>query len=80
MKQMPANYSIVLGEIIVYCDNNNAINISKNSCHFVRDLVKTKIVVLKFVKIDKQLADIFTKPLNFTKLDSLRKSLGICSF
>ena len=66
MKQMFADYGIVLGEIIVYCDNISAINISKNPVqhsrtkhidirhHFVRDLVASKTVVLEFVEIDKK--------------------------
>ena len=89
---MLMDYDIILDEIIVYCDNISATNISKNLVqqsktkhidihhHFVRDLVESKTIVLEFVKIDKQLADIFTKPLDFAKFDSLRKSLGICSF
>ena len=92
MKQMLADYGIVLGEINLYCDNTSAINISKNLVqhsrtkridirhHFVRDLVESKIVVLKFVETNKQLADIFIKPLDFAKFDFLRKSLGICTF
>ena len=87
---MLADYGIVLGEITVYCDNTSTLNISKHSVqhsstkhidiyhHFVRDLVKSKTIVLEFVETDKQLADIFTEPLNFVKFDSLRKSLGIC--
>ena len=89
---MLAKYGIILGEIIVYCDNTSAINISKNPVqhsrtkhidirhHFVNDLVEFKIIVLEFVEIDKQFANIFAKPLDFAKFDSLRKFLGICSF
>ena len=67
-------------------------NISKNSVqhsrtkyidslhHFIRDFVESKIVILEFVEIEKQIAKIFTKALDFTGFNSLRKYLGICSF
>ena len=89
---MLTDYGIVLGEITVYYDNTSAINISKNLVqhsktkhidichHFVRDLVEYKTILLEFVEKDKQLTDIFTKPLDFAKFDFLRKSLGICTF
>ena len=60
----------------LYCDNLNAINISKNPIqhsrtkhidirhHFIRDLVEDKIVTLEHVAIEKQLTDIFTKTLD----------------
>ena len=79
---MLADYGIVLGKITMYCDNTSAINISKNSIQysrtkhidirhqFVRDLVESKTVILDFVVIDKQLDDIFTKPLDSIIFDS----------
>ena len=58
------------------CDNISAINLSKNLIqhsrnrhieirhHFLRGHAKKRDVVLEFVLTTKQLADIFTKPLN----------------
>ena len=61
MKQMLKDYGIEQGSINLHYDNSSAISISKNpvfhSCtkhieirhHFIRDLVKEKIVSLEFV-------------------------------
>ena len=90
MKQMLADYSIVQDTLIIYCDNTSAINISKNPIqhsktkhidihhHFIRELVENKIIVIEHVATEKQLTDIFTKALDTSRFDSLRKSLGIC--
>ena len=91
MKQTLADYEIVLESFSVFCDNTSAINISKNPVqhsrtkhidiryHFIRDLVESNILILEFVETEKQLADIFTKALDFVKFEFLGKSLGICS-
>ncbi|CAM8956687.1 unnamed protein product [Rhodiola kirilowii] len=76
MKQMLSEYGVEQKEMTMYCDNMSAISISKNPVqhsrtkhidirhHFIRELVEQKVVTLKHVTTDKQLADIFTKPLD----------------
>ncbi|CAM8957414.1 unnamed protein product [Rhodiola kirilowii] len=76
MKQMLSEYGVKQKEMTLYCDNMSAISISKNPVqhsrtkhidirhHFIRELVEQKIVTLKHVTTEKQLADIFTKPLD----------------
>ena len=56
----------------LHCDNINAINISKNPVqhsqtkhihihhHFIRSLVEDKVIEVKHIPIEHQLADIFT--------------------
>ena len=46
--------------------------------HFIQDLVEDKVVSLEFFPIDGQIADIFTKPLDVSRFESLRKSIGLC--
>ena len=89
MKYMLKCNCIIFDCLTLYCDNTNAINISENPIqhsrtkhidihhHFIRELVENKIVALEYVEIEKQLADIFTKALDFVRFDSLRKTLGI---
>ena len=87
---MLADYGIVQDTLIEYFDNTSAINISKNPVqhsrtkhidichHFIRELVENKTVVIEHVATENQLADIFTKALDSSRFDSLKKSLGIC--
>ncbi|KAL0672285.1 hypothetical protein Bca4012_000265 [Brassica carinata] len=75
--------------MLVHCDNMSAINQSKNPVqhsrtkhvdirhHFVRELVELKFVILEHVSSEKQLADLFTKPLDYNTFMGLRKALGI---
>ncbi|CAM8905579.1 unnamed protein product [Rhodiola kirilowii] len=90
MKPMLSEYGVEQEEMTLYCDNMSAISISKNPVqhsgmkhidirhHFIRELVEQKVVTLKHVTTDKQLADIFTKPLDAAKFETLRSSLGLC--
>ena len=87
---MLEDYGIVQDTLVVYCDNTNAINISKNHVqhfrtkhidirhHFIRELVENKTIVIEHVATQNQLADIFTKALESSKFVFLRKALGIC--
>ena len=87
---MLVDYGLVQDTLVVYCDNTSARNISKNPVqhsrtkhidirhHFIGELVENKTVVIEHVATENQLADIFTKTLDSSRFDSLRKSLGIC--
>ncbi|CAM8896162.1 unnamed protein product [Rhodiola kirilowii] len=90
MKQMLSEYGVEQEEMTLYCDNMSAISISKNLVqhsrtkhidtrhHFIRELVEQKVVTLKHVTTDKQLAGILTKPLDAAQFKTLRSSLGLC--
>ena len=89
---MPADYGIIQDTLAVYCDNTSAINISKNLVqhsrtkhidiryHFIRKHVENKTVVIEDVATENQLADIFTKALDSSRFDSLKKSLEFALF
>ena len=76
----------------VFCDNTSGINISKNHVlhfrtkhidirhHFIRDLVEDKIISLEYVPTEGQIIDILTKPLDVSRFESLRRSIGLCTF
>ncbi|CAM8944411.1 unnamed protein product [Rhodiola kirilowii] len=90
MKQMLSQYEVEQKEMTLYCDNMSTISISKNPVqhsrtkhidirhHFIRELVEQKVVTLKHVTTDKQLADIFTKPLDAVEFETLSSSLAVC--
>ena len=71
------------------CDNTSAICLTKNPIqhsrtkhieikyHFIRDHVEKGDVELIFISTDKQLADIFTKPLQEDRFNTLCKALGM---
>ena len=46
--------------------------------HFIRDHIQNEDVILEFVPMEDQLADIFTKPLNEDRFEQIRGELGLC--
>ncbi|XP_022883371.1 GDSL esterase/lipase 7-like [Olea europaea var. sylvestris] len=90
MKQILSDYEINRGTMTVFCDNTGAINISKNPIqhsrtkhidirhHFIRELVESNVVSLEHIATENQLADLFTKPLDGLRFESLRKAVGVC--
>ena len=79
------------GPIMLFCDNNSTIKLSKNSVlhgrskhidvkfHFLRDLTKEGKVELVHCRSAEQIADILTKPLKAESFVKLRALLGMCS-
>jgi hypothetical protein len=45
--------------------------------HFLRDYVEKVEIEMKFIDTERQLADIFTKPLDSSRFASLRGELGV---
>ena len=86
---MLCDYGFEQDCVTVFCDNTSAINISKNHVqhsrtkhidirhHFIRDLVEEKIIALAHINTNSQLADLFTKALDFQTFANLRKSIGL---
>ncbi|WVZ19173.1 hypothetical protein V8G54_006495 [Vigna mungo] len=70
-------------------DNTSAMSLAKNPIshgrsthidvkfHFLREMVNQGKVVLKYCKIESQLADLFTKALNQTRFEFLISEVGI---
>jgi hypothetical protein len=79
------------GPIMLFCDNNSTIKLSKNPVlhgrskhidvrfHFLRDLTKEGKVELVHCRSAEQIADILTKPLKAESFVKLRALLGMCS-
>jgi hypothetical protein len=82
-------YGVHVGHVPLLCDNESAIQIANNPMqhsrtkhievhhHFIRDHVEKGDIDLKHVRTDKQLADIFTKPLDEKVFCHLRSELNI---
>ena len=91
MQKRLLDYSIHQEHLTIYCDNTNAINISKNLVqhfrtkhieirhHFIRELVEDGTFILEFIHTDDQRADLFTKPLDSKQFEFLRQNIGVIS-
>ena len=87
MQKLLHDYGIFQKHHTIYCDNTNAINISKNPVqhsqtkhieiwhHFIRELVEDGTLTLKFIHTDDQNVDLFTKLLDSKGLNSFVKTL-----
>ena len=85
------DYGICQEHLTIYCDNTNAINISKNPVqhsrtkhieiwhHFIREFVEDGTLTLEFIHNDDQKADLFTKPLDSKRFEFLRQNIGVIS-
>jgi len=89
LKYKILDYGVKLEKVPLYCDNTSAINLTKNPIqhsktkhieirhHFIRDHIQKGDIEIMFVKIENQLADLFTKPLARDRFNKLSTELGI---
>ena len=93
LKQFLAELQIVecVQKLIpIFCDNNSAIAISKDTgCHshakhiegryhYIRDMIKKKKIVVQKVSSKQNLADPFTKGLSFGLFETHVLGMGLC--
>ena len=83
------DYGITFDHIPIRCDNTSAINLSKNPIqhshtkhieiryHFIRDHVQKGDIELNFACTNRQLVDIFIKPLSEDRFCMIRRKLGM---
>jgi hypothetical protein len=84
------DYGVTYKSVLFMCDSFSAICLAQNlvihgrvkhikvRCHFLRDHVEKGDIVMKYIDTERQLADIFIKPLDATCFSSLLGDLGIC--
>jgi hypothetical protein len=89
MRFILSDFGCKFSKIPLLCDNESAIKIVNNPVnhsrtkhidirhHFLRDHETKGDIVLSHVSTDKQLADIFTKPLDEQRFCTLRSELNI---
>jgi len=92
MKNQLVDYGLTISKIPIFCDNTSAIAITENPVqhsrtkhidiryHFIREHVMNGTIELHFVPSEKQLADIFTKPLDESTFSRLVSELGMLNF
>jgi hypothetical protein len=83
-------YRVTYKSVPLMCHSSNAICLTQNLVfhrrakhikvryHFLRDHVEKGDIVIKYIGTERQLANIFTKPLDATHFASLRWELGVC--
>jgi hypothetical protein len=74
---------------IIHCDNQSCVKLSENPVfhnkskyteikyHYIIDMVQRKAVHVQYLPTHEQIADIFTKPLAWTKFEDFRERLGL---
>nr|GEV26231.1 copia protein [Tanacetum cinerariifolium] len=89
MKQALINYEVRLDDILITCDNKDAINLTKNLVqhsrtkhikicyHFLRDNVQKGHISIEKVSSINNIAAILTKPLKRESFNNLRLGLGM---
>ena len=89
MKQTLKDFGCELTKIPLLCDNESAIKLANNPVnhsrtkhidiryHFLRDHEGKGDIAIHHVSIEKQLVDIFTKPLDESRFYALRSELNI---
>ncbi|GJY85772.1 retrovirus-related pol polyprotein from transposon TNT 1-94 [Tanacetum coccineum] len=91
LKQAPRALRLSINKIPLYCDNKSMIALCCNNVqhsrgkhidvryHFIKEQVENGIVELYFVRMEYQLADIFTKSLQRERFNFLIEKLGMRS-
>jgi hypothetical protein len=80
------DFGVRFERVPLMCDNSSAISVAKNHVfhkkikhverthHFLRDHVEKGDIEIRYIDTEKQLADIFIKPLDSSQYADLRGS------
>jgi hypothetical protein len=81
------DFGVRFERVPLMCDNTSAISVAKNPVfhkkmrhverrhHFLRDYVEKGDIEMRYIDTDRQLADIFTKPLDSSRFADLHGKL-----
>jgi cell fate regulator YaaT (PSP1 superfamily) len=70
------DFGVRFEKVPLICDNTSAISVAKNAIfhkkmrhverrhHFLRDHIEKRDIEMRYIDIERQLTDIFTKPLD----------------
>jgi hypothetical protein len=84
------DFEVRFERVPLMCDNTSAISVAKNLAfykkmryverrhHFLRDHVEKEDIEMRYIDTKRQLADIFTKPLNASRFADLQGEISVC--
>jgi hypothetical protein len=84
-----SDFGVTFERVLLMCDNTSAISVAKKTVfhnrmrhlerrhHFLRDHVEKGDTEIRYIDIERQLVDIFTKPLNSFWFAALQGEGGI---
>jgi hypothetical protein len=85
------DFGVSFERVPLMCDNTSAISVAKNPVlhkktrhvegrhHFLRDHVEKGDIEMRYIDTERQLADIFTKPLDSSRFaDLFGGGIGVC--
>jgi hypothetical protein len=84
------DFGVRFERVPLMCDNTSAIKVAKNLVfhkkmryverrhHFLRDQVEKGDTKMRYIDTERQLAVIFTKPLDSSQFANLRGEIGVC--
>ena len=90
MKHTLLDYDLHFDHIKIFCDNTSTIHMTKNAnqhsktkhidirYYFLRDHYEKGDIDINYVSTDFQLADIFTKPLDYNRFSFICGELNVC--
>jgi hypothetical protein len=83
------DFEVSFERVSLMCDNTSAMSINKNLVfhkimrhlkrrhHFLRDHVEKGDIEMRYIDTERQLADIFTKPLDASRFADLWGEIGV---
>jgi hypothetical protein len=84
------DFGVRFERVSLMCDNTSAISVAKNLVfykkmrhverrhHFLRDHVENGDIEMRYIDTERQLADIFTKPVDSSRFANLQGEIGVC--
>jgi hypothetical protein len=84
------DFGVRFERVSLMCDNTSVISVVKNPVfhkkmrhverrhHFLRDHVEKGDIEMRYIVIERQLADIFTKSLDSSLFADLQGGIGVC--
>jgi hypothetical protein len=83
------HFGVIFDRVSLMCDNTSAISIAKNPVfhkrmrhlekrhHFLREHIEKGDIEMSYIDTERQLADIFTKPLDSSRFAALRREISV---